>query len=111
VGAKSRAKYLKNMQFDQKRNVPNVVDKVSMVVKEIRAIKKKSKSAVMVHFCNPSTQKAETGGSRVPGQPGLHYKLEASQTYIARPYLKKENGGRKERRSQVLCTGAIGEMS
>jgi hypothetical protein len=25
-----------------------------------------------MHTCNPSTQEAETGGSQVPGQPGLH---------------------------------------
>jgi hypothetical protein len=27
---------------------------------------------VMEHTCNPSTQKVEVEGLRVPGQPGLH---------------------------------------
>jgi hypothetical protein len=28
--------------------------------------------SVVMHTCNSSTQEAEAGGLRVPGQPGLH---------------------------------------
>jgi hypothetical protein len=34
-------------------------------------LKKKYNLSVVAHTCNPSTQKAEAGGSWVPGQPGL----------------------------------------
>jgi hypothetical protein len=31
-------------------------------------------SGIVVHTCNPSTQKAKAGGLQVPGQPGLYGK-------------------------------------
>jgi hypothetical protein len=34
---------------------------------------------MMVYSCNPSTQEAETIGSQVPGQLGLHRKIPVSK--------------------------------
>jgi hypothetical protein len=34
----------------------------------------------MVYVCNPSTQEAEAGGLRVPGQPGLQSETLAQKT-------------------------------
>jgi hypothetical protein len=43
---------------------------------------------VMVHACNPSTQKAEAGGFQVQGQPGL----------LGRRLLRRRRKERKERK-------------
>jgi hypothetical protein len=44
----------------------------------------------MAHTFNPRTQEAETGGSLwVQGQPSLQSKLQDSQGYKEKPYLKK----------------------
>jgi hypothetical protein len=37
---------------------------------------------MVVHTCDPSTQKAEAGGLRVWGQPGLHSKSLSQKIYI-----------------------------
>ena len=39
---------------------------------------------------NPSTEKAEAGGSLGWGQPGLQSELQDSQGYSEKPYLKKQ---------------------
>jgi hypothetical protein len=41
------------------------------------------------HACNPSPQEADTGGSQVWGQPGLH-----SETLSQK---QKQRGGKRER--------------
>lgn len=41
--------------------------------------------------CHPSIWEAELGEPlRLLGQPGLYSKFQASQTYVARPCLRKE---------------------
>jgi hypothetical protein len=44
---------------------------------------------MVVNACITSTQEAEAVGSGIPDQPGLFNKMEASLSYIARPFLKK----------------------
>lgn len=44
-----------------------------------------------LHTCNPNTWEAETGGSRVQGQPELYRKLQASLHYMMRHYVKEQN--------------------
>jgi hypothetical protein len=46
---------------------------------------------VMTHTCNPSTQEAETGGSRIRAQTGLH---------IRDPVRRGGRGRKKERRER-----------
>jgi hypothetical protein len=54
----------------------------------------------MVHTCNPSTQKAEAGGSLVWGQPGLQSELEASLGCMVRPCLK--NNKTKQNKTNTI---------
>lgn len=51
---------------------------------------KETKTGLMTHACNPSTQEAEARGSLgIQGQPGLHRELQDSQGCTSRPRLKK----------------------
>jgi hypothetical protein len=44
---------------------------------------------MVVFACNPSTQKAETGGSGVPGQPGKHSKTLSPNTHTHKKQKRK----------------------
>jgi hypothetical protein len=48
---------------------------------------------MLVHNCSPSTEEAETRGSWVGGQPGLHGEFKASLSYTGRTCLKKTCAG------------------
>jgi hypothetical protein len=45
---------------------------------------------MVVHACNPSCQKAETGGSRVGDQPGLHSKVLSQKRKQKKSKQKKD---------------------
>jgi hypothetical protein len=48
---------------------------------------------MVVHACNLSTQEAEEGGSKVPGQPGLHSEiLSSKKKFNSRPKTIREAG-------------------
>lgn len=53
----------------------------------------------MVYTFNPSTVKAETGGSLLPS---LHNKPEASQSYILRPHCKTTIRNKTNKKSTSL---------
>jgi hypothetical protein len=46
---------------------------------------------MVAHACNPSTQEAEAGESRVPGQPGLLCKSLSQKTKTKQPNKKPES--------------------
>jgi hypothetical protein len=48
------------------------------------------KPSVVVYICNTSTQEAETGGSQVQGQPGLHYEFQGKLCYIGKLCLNNK---------------------
>jgi hypothetical protein len=50
---------------------------------------------MVVQGYNPRTNKVETGGSEVWGQPWLHSEFQASLSYIEKPYLKKTKNNKK----------------
>jgi hypothetical protein len=54
----------------------------------------------MGHRCDPSTQEAETGGSRVWGQSGLHSDFQASLDYITRCCHKMREREREREREK-----------
>jgi hypothetical protein len=45
--------------------------------------------SVMVHTCNPSTQKTESRGLQVQGWSGLQSEFKMNLGYTGRPCLKK----------------------
>jgi hypothetical protein len=47
-------------------------------------------AGMLTHVYNLNTHEAETKGSRVQGQPGVHSKFQASLSYIVKPYVKKK---------------------
>jgi hypothetical protein len=59
--------------------------------------KEGEKQGVLVHLCNSSTQKAEAGGLKAGGQPGLHKETPASKN---QPPQKKKKA-KKEKVSNL----------
>lgn len=52
---------------------------------------------------NPHIRKAEGGGwPHFQGQPGLHSEVQASLNDTARPFLKKENKNKGEKKVRTL---------
>lgn len=46
---------------------------------------------MVIHAFNLSIRETEAGGPLwIPGQSSLHSEFQASQSYIAKPYLKKK---------------------
>jgi hypothetical protein len=61
---------------------------------------------VVVHICNPSTQKLEAGGVLVQGQPGLHQR--ETQLEKEREEERKrvrERARERERERELACSG------
>jgi hypothetical protein len=50
---------------------------------------------VVVHACNPSTQKGEAEGYQVQGQPGLYSNFQASMGY-KKKFLKEFSWKKKD---------------
>jgi hypothetical protein len=56
---------------------------------------------VVVHTFNPSTGKAEAGGSlRIQGQPDLQTEFQDSQGYKLRPWLKNKKNKNYETKTK-----------
>jgi hypothetical protein len=55
---------------------------------------------VVVHVFNPSTKKAEAGGSLNSSQPGLQSQFQDSQEHTEKPCLKKPKQQQQQQQQQ-----------
>jgi hypothetical protein len=58
---------------------------------------------VVVYTCNSSTQKAETGGLWVQGQPGLHSKTLSQKTEQHKQQKPKPNQTKTKNKLKPAC--------